>query len=869
MELNSEISQKDLLEYIRLAQFNIPSPTSKVFKDECMYCFNTPLHPDGLYICLKTFAGFCKRHLKRYSETTGQKAFVHLKQTKQAVESEAGEPQDKVTKLAIGIDGGFCSSPEFRTLESAKLVIYPDLDVEIDFSRLEGNLHTACANIASSSGVRITDQLESGVSGWDGETRIVTKHANLEQSDIFYLRIGNGCEQLPNLAKVDKHIDGLVIVFQLENNIKIPSSGWKCECDGCGLTENLWLNLTDGAIKCGRSQYISESVRSKGSNHMKEHYEKHKYPLVVKLGTIGKEGAEVFSYDEDEFVEDPNLRAHLLHFGIDMDNFEKTEKSTLELELDLNKKWEWSVCTEDGNNLELAYGPSLTGMINIGSSCYINASVQMLLQIPQFVEIYGKQAEEIFAKYTPLESHDNFDCQTAKVMSCLISGDYSRDNLAKTFLLQKGSEFNGIAPTQFKRVIGRGHPEFASCRQQDAEEYIRYFLSKVDDSISDNNPVDAVRFSVENRFVDNASGYVRYDRDEEFLLSLTVPQVENMKEAMSSDDSEVKRPTVTLSECLSASFSEQQISDFRSPITGEELGATQRIRLATFPDFLIIQLKKFVLTDNYTISKMDVNVLMNETIDLEVFRAKGQQPGEQLLPDGESIPHKKEPQLVNETFVEMLCGMGFTRAAARRALYETKNVDVDAAVDWIFQHQGDDDLNTEHPALVRKDTSVDPSLVCKLAELGFTAHQAKCALREHGNNLQSAVDWLFSNADKIPNEEEKTSINFKFIYFIYGFKIFETFFNCLFSLFGSRREFLLNWFAFFIGETCNTRQYKDGNSKYQLIGFISHMGSSPHSGHYIAHLRKNDTWYIFNDEKVAISKNPPVSLAYIYLYRRI
>lgn len=48
MELNSEISQKDLLEYIRLAQFNIPSPTSKVFKDECMYCFNTPLHP-GIY----------------------------------------------------------------------------------------------------------------------------------------------------------------------------------------------------------------------------------------------------------------------------------------------------------------------------------------------------------------------------------------------------------------------------------------------------------------------------------------------------------------------------------------------------------------------------------------------------------------------------------------------------------------------------------------------------------------------------------------------------------------------------------------------------------------------------------------------------
>lgn len=31
------------------------------------------------------------------------------------------------------------------------------------------------------------------------------------------------------------------------------------------------------------------------------------------------------------------------------------------------------MCQEDGANLELAYGPGLTGIINVGSSCYINA----------------------------------------------------------------------------------------------------------------------------------------------------------------------------------------------------------------------------------------------------------------------------------------------------------------------------------------------------------------------------------------------------------------------------------------------------------------------------------------------------------------
>lgn len=48
------------------------------------------------------------------------------------------------------------------------------------------------------------------------------------------------------------------------------------------------------------------------------HYEATKYPLAVKLGTITPDGADVYSYDEDDMVEDPNLAKHLEHFGINM-----------------------------------------------------------------------------------------------------------------------------------------------------------------------------------------------------------------------------------------------------------------------------------------------------------------------------------------------------------------------------------------------------------------------------------------------------------------------------------------------------------------------------------------------------------------------
>jgi hypothetical protein len=52
------------------------------------------------------------------------------------------------------------------------------------------------------------------------------------------------------------------------------------------------------------------------------------YPLAVKLGTITKDGkADVFSYDEDDMVEDPNLIAHLAHFGINITQMEKVVTS--------------------------------------------------------------------------------------------------------------------------------------------------------------------------------------------------------------------------------------------------------------------------------------------------------------------------------------------------------------------------------------------------------------------------------------------------------------------------------------------------------------------------------------------------------------
>ena len=108
-------------------------------------------------------------------------------------------------------------------------------------------------------------ELEASSDTWDGEKVEVSKHAeNLKQLDI---------------------------------GKKIPPKGWKCE--KCDLTNNLWLNLTDGSILCGRKFFDG----SGGNNHAMEHFAEKKNPLAVKLGTITADGkADVFSYEEDNMV---------------------------------------------------------------------------------------------------------------------------------------------------------------------------------------------------------------------------------------------------------------------------------------------------------------------------------------------------------------------------------------------------------------------------------------------------------------------------------------------------------------------------------------------------------------------------------------
>ena len=524
----------------------------------------------------------------------------------------------------------------------------------------------------------------------------------------------------------------------------------------CELRENLWLCLQCGNLGCGRAQFGGIG----GNSHGLAHSDQTHHPVAVKLGSITPDGsADVYCYSCQDERTDPQLSAHLGHWGINISEREKTEKSLTELQIEQNLRWEFSMTTEDGKDLKPVFGPSLTGLRNLGNSCYLASVMQCLMALRCFQTRY-----EFPMNPPPVTEHpaEDFETQMRKLADGLLSGRWSEPDpdVSVSASTPELHHQKGVAPTMFKHLIGRGHQEFSTMRQQDAYEFLLHLFKMIRRSphLKDRkDPTIAFRFVMEQRLQCLHCKRVRYRQDEQDNISVSVPARKVDVDTAPTDgttipaEGEDRFAPVTLEECLDQ-YTSEDVVQLTCPACGSKQGFSTRTMFKTFPDILAINCRRFQLV-NWVPTKLDIPVVVSDQhLRLDRYLSKGPQGDEELLAeDGPSDSvNVFEP---NALALSQLEAMGFPRVRAERALQATENVDAEAAMSWLFEHMDDADLDTPLHQAKEGDTGrsveVDPEKVDTLGVMGFSEAMAKKALRETGGDTERAVDWLFNHLDEV------------------------------------------------------------------------------------------------------------------------
>ncbi|XP_064311886.1 inactive ubiquitin carboxyl-terminal hydrolase 50 [Phalacrocorax carbo] len=106
--------------------------------------------------------------------------------------------------------------------------------------------------------------------------------------------------------------------------------------------------------------------------------------------------------------------------------------------------------------------PGLTGLRNLGNTCYMNAILQCLCSVPPLVEYFLSE------KYKAALHMENGESATA--FGCLMSDMWL-------------GEVDCVSPEVFHSVLGKKYPTFSKRTQQDAQEFLICVLNELHEAL--------------------------------------------------------------------------------------------------------------------------------------------------------------------------------------------------------------------------------------------------------------------------------------------------------------------------------------------------------------------------------------------------
>ena len=259
------VAGADAMDGVRkyLNSVKVPGPHDSIWKDECAYTFSNAYGPGGVLISLQNWVAYCQDTLALSSEAKGVSGgglFLRVCKTKVEKEEQQDGQEDKErpTEFALGTENGFKTDDQkYEVKEKLSLFVYPE-QVEVDLPN--NDLPLIVSECVSSILDHKDGHTESLISEWKEELK-ETKYAKT------------------------------LVLLEPKQSISSNPDSWRCRA--CGAKTNLWLNLSDGYVGCGRQNFDGTGGCGAALTHYTETGSI--YPLAVKLGTITPKGKVIES----------------------------------------------------------------------------------------------------------------------------------------------------------------------------------------------------------------------------------------------------------------------------------------------------------------------------------------------------------------------------------------------------------------------------------------------------------------------------------------------------------------------------------------------------------------------------------------------
>lgn len=208
------------------------------------------------------------------------------------------------------------------------------------------------------------------------------------------------------------------------------------------------------------------------------------------------------------------------------------------------------------------------------------STLQSIIALPSFQSRYASVSAAAEHALTCTEPSPALcvECQMYKVADGLLSGRYSHPrprplSSETTQPEDDGPIFQeGIKPTMFKALIGKGHVEFSTMKQQDAEEFFTHLLKVLRQDYKKHptniDPTEVFRHGVEQRLECQNCHRVSYRVDSADVVSVPVPSRPKGK----SEDGKTLYESVKFMACVDQ-FSGIEGLEYRCPSCNKSVTA--------------------------------------------------------------------------------------------------------------------------------------------------------------------------------------------------------------------------------------------------------------------------------------------------------